>query len=522
MKKIVSLFLCVLLLAAAAVTVQAEEVPNLTIRAGNSAPRPGDSVDFTVTIDPIEGCRSGGIVLSYDERVFEFVSGQCLVSDAFMADFTDGTGVFAFAEGKTVSGNVFRFTLRVKAYAAYGDHTVSCKTNFRTDVGSVTMRVIGAGISLNCEHTYGSWTVADALAHQRDCSKCGKQEMHSHTWDEGWVTKQPTCKEEGQALLTCTACGTTKTQTLEKTDSHTYGGCEKVDGSIHKRSCAVCGQEETASHNWNSGKITKQPSCKESGIKTYTCADCGATRTEPVAKTEDHDFDNACDTSCGKCGLSREAKHSYGSDWSCDRETHSHVCSICGEKKDSDAHTPGKEATETSPQRCTVCGYVIQAALDHKHSFASELSYDESGHWYPCSGCADQELTEHDFESACDAICETCGYIREITHDYGGWQHDGAGHWQVCGICGELTESAAHIPGEEATEDTAQTCVDCGYELAPKLEPVEASEEAAQSVPDRAEEPQSGSRNFLWIVILLATIVGGAAIGTAVYLKRRM
>lgn len=39
----------------------------------------------------------------------------------------------------------------------------------------------------------------------------------------------------------------------------------------------------------------------------------------------------------------------------------------CHTKKDEAAHIPGAEATETTAQTCTVCGYVIKAPLGHTH-----------------------------------------------------------------------------------------------------------------------------------------------------------
>ena len=60
-------------------------------------------------------------------------------------------------------------------------------------------------------------------------------------------------------------------------------------------------------------------------------------------------------------GGGSEHTHSYGADWMTDSPGHWHECS-CGDKKDFAAHTPGAAATETTPQTCTVCGYVIKPA----------------------------------------------------------------------------------------------------------------------------------------------------------------
>lgn len=37
-------------------------------------------------------------------------------------------------------------------------------------------------------------------------------------------------------------------------------------------------------HTWNAGVVTKEPTCTEAGVKTYTCTTCGATKTEAIAE----------------------------------------------------------------------------------------------------------------------------------------------------------------------------------------------------------------------------------------------
>ena len=40
----------------------------------------------------------------------------------------------------------------------------------------------------------------------------------------------------------------------------------------------------TAKHNWNNGKVTKKPTLKATGVKTFTCKGCGKTKTSVIAK----------------------------------------------------------------------------------------------------------------------------------------------------------------------------------------------------------------------------------------------
>ena len=62
----------------------------------------------------------------------------------------------------------------------------------------------------------------------------------------------------------------------------------------------VAGEEEEPEaheHDWGAGSVTTQPTCGDSGVRTYTCA-CGETKTEPIAATGNHTFVNGVCTTC--------------------------------------------------------------------------------------------------------------------------------------------------------------------------------------------------------------------------------
>jgi 2',3'-cyclic-nucleotide 2'-phosphodiesterase (5'-nucleotidase family) len=50
---------------------------------------------------------------------------------------------------------------------------------------------------------------------------------------------------------------------------------------------ASCGTRITTKHNhsYDSGKVTKKATCTENGVKTYTCVDCGSTKTKTIKAT---------------------------------------------------------------------------------------------------------------------------------------------------------------------------------------------------------------------------------------------
>lgn len=76
--------------------------------------------------------------------------------------------------------------------------------------------------------------------------------QHTHTWDAGVVTKEPTCTEAGVKTYTCTTCGATKTEEIPATG-----------------------------HTWGDYEITHAVSGRD-GTKTRTCSRCDTTESAPL------------------------------------------------------------------------------------------------------------------------------------------------------------------------------------------------------------------------------------------------
>lgn len=93
--------------------------------------------------------------------------------------------------------------------------------------------------------------------HTMRCAECSYTDVNTHWWNSGEVTTEATCAAEGVKTYTCTQCGATKTEAIEKKTSHTYPYSPKdsdykiitpADGSAPgKRAlkCSVCGQPGT-------------------------------------------------------------------------------------------------------------------------------------------------------------------------------------------------------------------------------------------------------------------------------------
>jgi len=328
----------------------------------------------------------------------------------------------------------------------------------------------------------------------------------------------PTCTESGWTEGShCSNCrAVLKEQTMIPAKGHSYTNWIVLDTETHKCVCNVCGNEETTSHTWDAGLVTKQADCVTFGEVRYTCTGCKHTNTEEIPQTA-HTYDHDCDTACNVCGEERITSHDYTDTHQSDRQNHWYQCKVCGEVKDVAPHTPGDAATEELPQICTVCDYVLVPALNHTHQFADTWSWDEAEHWYDCDSCPMYGSKEaHTFKNACDPNCDVCGFTRQVAHTFTTeWECDSSGHWQRCTVCDILDVMQNHIPGSIATETSAQTCTICGYELAPALSTEPPTETTALTEQD---EPVPDTEYPWWTLVL---ILSATAIGTILFLNRK-
>ena len=128
--------------------------------------------------------------------------------------------------------------------------------------------------------------------HPATCAHKGeKSSVEEHIWDEGKVTTEPTETTEGVKTYTCSKCGRTKTAPIGKLDHvHTFDTTRWEYDTANHWHPAICPhtdeKKDLAAHNWNEGVITKPSDYGVEGEKTFTCAVCSATRTEPIAALE--------------------------------------------------------------------------------------------------------------------------------------------------------------------------------------------------------------------------------------------
>lgn len=422
MKRIITLFCAAVMACTMIVTASAASNVSVSLSRSNSSINAGDKVTITVS-GKAKSCSSGGVEVSFSSSVFELVSGDCVVSGAFMKDFDSKTkdGVFAFDSASNISGKVLKFTLKAKSNAPTGKYNVTVK--FKADGTTVSKTTT---ITIACDHSYSDGC-------DTSCNKCGASRKANHKWGSATVIKEADCKNTGSAKYKCTNCGETKTEALAKA-AHTYDHNCDVD-------CNVCGATRTVTHTyaWACNETEHYQECTAckaqlekaphtlatdmTGNETghgYACTVCML-----IPKAEGHAFDSVCDDSCDDCGYTRKVYHSFSGRYTTDKDAHWNICVLCEKVINKGNHTPGTAATETTDQSCTKCGYIIEKAANHTHIQYDDLLSDENGHWYVCHCGENSESVPHTWGEGkineeigiATYVCADCGYQKVEAYD---------------------------------------------------------------------------------------------------------
>ena len=318
---------------------------------------------------------------------------------------------------------------------------------------------------------------------------------HSHQWDKGKVTKEPSCKEEGEILYTCSVCKGTKVEALAKTDNHQWGEWTTITKPTcstegkESRTCTICGTTEERAIPTIPHTVVKEAD------KAATCTENGY---------EGREYCSVCNTTIKERTIIPATGHQWGA-WrttlakTCTTDgKEERVCSKCSEKEErtipATGHTPKKEegvaatCTKDGHEGNTVCEVCRKTLKEGK--VIPKLGHDWSNENGKCTRCG--ESHKHSFgegttikELTCtqdeeiDYTCSECGYVKkEITkatgHQWGEWQTtlaqtcttDGKEE-RTCAKCSEKEERTLKATGHEWGEwqtTLAQTCTTDGKE----------------------------------------------------------
>ncbi len=94
----------------------------------------------------------------------------------------------------------------------------------------------------------------------------------------------PTCTETGLTAGThCGRCGMifeAQQEVAALGHSFRYAFVDQVN---HRKYCTACDYEKLLVHTWTAGSVTTNPTCTETGIRTYNCFNCAVKRAESIA-----------------------------------------------------------------------------------------------------------------------------------------------------------------------------------------------------------------------------------------------
>lgn len=235
-------------------------------------------------------------------------------------------------------------------------------------------------------------------------------------------------------------------------------------------------------HAYDNGVVTKEATCTETGVKTYTCTECGATKTEsidmiphtpgewetetPATCNTDGKEVQKC-TVCknvvaerpikaahtdanedGKCDVCGECSHRT-TEWKVEKEANCtedglkvEYCTVCKEKTGNTEVIPnlGGHKGYEEDCKCDVCGEAVHGETEWK--LTKEPTCEENGEEAEyCKVCGEAtgktravaKLAHVDADG--DGICDVCK--KEIEHKHVDANKDG-----ICDVCGEKIEAS--------------------------------------------------------------------------------
>lgn len=319
-----------------------------------------------------------------------------------------------------------------------------------------------------------------------------------HKYDNGVVTKEATCTEEGVITYTCTVCGETVKESIPKKE-HDYTAtvtaptCDTAGYTTH--TCSVCGDSYVdalvapTGHTYETA--VTEATCTTMGYTTHTCSVCGDSYTDSYVPALGHDYEKTVtkEPTCTEEGeMTLTCKREGCND------TVTQTIAKADHQYNATVTAPTCEAVGYTTHTCSVCGdsYVDTIVEATGHSYVDTMTAptcDAMGYTtHTCSVCGDSYMdtfvtaTDHDYEQTVTKEA-TCTEEGEMTFTC---KHDGCGRTYTMPIpktehdC-KTTMVTATCLGYGYTE---HTCKNCGYSyISDLVQPRGHSYEAVVTAP---------------------------------------
>jgi len=362
------------------------------------------------------------------------------------------------------------------------------------------------GVIAKLNHTGGKATCSE----KAKCKNCGASygELAAHSYGTAWDYKDAL----GHAHK-CKTCGAPDTIVPHRAGNAKCGAPAK---------CADCKMEygEEVPHQWG-----KTPEYTDAKGHAYKCTVCGKRDTIQAHSGGTADCQNKA--VCAVCGIAygKTGEHKWSGDWLYRTASgHAHSCTVagCDAHDKTVKHTPGKEATETTAQLCTVCGYMIKPALSHKHTLSqtdevkATCTTNGKKAYFCCDSC---DSIFSDSKGKHEIVDDAEMIIAATGHRESKWKMDEDTHWKACTIegCGEIiVEKEAHSFNQSGK------CSVCSYKQGDKVDADQEknTDDKPNATPDddtdqRGDTPSGNKKTGMWIAIIASGIVAAASVGAA-------
>lgn len=300
--------------------------------------------------------------------------------------------------------------------------------------------------------------------------------------------------------------GSATTPTTPAEHTHTYYDDWRYNAGQHYKNCTGC--DDVFFVEAHKGG---QATCEQDGVCTvcgYAYEKASEDKHVPdtskwIARAERYHF-HKC-TICGAhCDIEDHRwspkQHSVGA------KGHAYQCADCKGYGTVSAHNPGPEATDTTPQTCKDCGYVIAPAKNHTHKLTkveqipATCTQPGKMEYYTCEGCAKLFADKDGKKEITEETALELGALGHTASD--DWKGDENHHWRVCTACNAVLEET-----KMAHEMENGKCTTCGYDG--KLIP----EDTEPTVPGDGQGKEKPDLSWLWIVaVAVAGLAGGIAV----------
>ena len=408
MKRIVALFLSILLIMGSMVTPVFAAGADGSIAVSPANPHPGDTITATLSVSGLGEITDLAVQINTPDEL-TLVKAEWLL-DGPLKDFVGGYGVLAFSEPEWL--NDTRNLLTVTYQVSKEITSAEC-------VLQMTLRYT------NASNEEGSMSRSKTINITESCN-------HPEADRELQGAKEATCKEEGNTGdIYCRKCETTlQAGTTIPKKGHAPAAQWSSDANTHWKVCQNgCGVKQAEENHMWEWIVDSEATEDAAGEKHEECVDCGRKRNEGTEISKlDHKHTGVAHHTAKAATCKTTGTKEY---WTC-----------------SSAKCSGKYYSD---EACQILLNDITVAVDPgNHTGKTEVRNQKT------PTCGEKGYTGDTYCLDCENLIKK-GQDEPATgkHNAGDeWKTDSTNHWHVCSECKQEVDKAAHKFDKEVIDKT--------------------------------------------------------------------